>query len=1056
MATTINDIPNLTSQIDSLKKEASGYQNKLNTSNTALGGEGTPTSLDVSNQTSLQKLQSRIQTLNDQKLRTQWYGTDEQKNAKEEGTKLGMIGSALDFLTRPLYIVAGATKHFIGQGKGSLYGDIADNMVRDKSTFGDILRTSNVPGAVSTPLGFALDIALDPVNWATMGTGALVPKVFMGAVKGVKTGEGLAKGLSIATKAGVLEKATTLGKFTPFFRKSEAFANLGAKSIKATEAWEKMSGYDLANVIANKDANLLGVFRQGLKKVSESAIKATPGGENFIKHFVYDPVDWVRQARIKDIMQQSLGVNVDLKGAINAHSKGESMEPFLKEATAQAEQKMKEMKAIPEGQVAYNINMDGPTDIISPQDVDKKMTSIEALGLGDKVEQASPLLVKDADDAASVLLDDSSKFTTLDPMENALRITNEKVGGSPISLEDISKIVNSGALDQTGVKWFDNMMKGIRDYTIKTDRNIGKIKQIGKVTMDSYDKGMSIFRVAKVAASPSSWVNAVVGNMLMTHMAGASIGGNFLKRLGDSFTLNYRQKSGKLAYLDGLMMDAGGGEKGGDLIRRALAENKTAASGSLGDTSYLGNPVTGRKGLSNYVVERVSMQGIDAGIIKDALNPEEVNNVLADIARQADMKTAETLAKNRSTVSLSKRAIREKGIEGVTSMDLGTGMASQELFSNKAASELFEYIAEKAAKEPDNKTFKVLNYIFNKAPEGYEKIDQTFKMATFLSATVDGYTMNELRKISKLIDINPEEIRTVLKDESGKLLTEKRYAISGRNALELSNVMYLNYAAMPSAVKVMRNLPLLGSPFVSFMYGMTIKTGQTLAYNPAAFNKVGFAMTELGGSKTPLEKKALDSSYYSYLKQPGMMRMPFFDKNPIYMNMASMIPYYSLNMFNPTQTDYGSSAKEQLVQTVQSSPLMKDPLGSTLFDYFIQPLILGEAIEPQGQFGQPLYPVDANAIEKVGYGARTLGEAFVPNVASFAGLLTPEAAAPYIPSYRWRQLAMAKNGKNQLGISSKEDASSRRDRAIAQALGISVQAPVNTNFAAKDNNSINN
>ena len=264
--------------------------------------------------------------------------------------------------------------------------------------------------------------------------------------------------------------------------------------------------------------------------------------------------------------------------------------------------------------------------------------------------------------------------------------------------------------------------------------------------------------------------------------------------------------------------------------------------------------------------------------------------------------------------------------------------------------------------------------------------------------------------------------------------------------------MYLNYAAMPGAVKVLRNMPIFGSPFVSFMYGMASKTGQTLVHNPAAFNKVNLAMNEFGGTKTPLEKKALETSFYSYLKQPGMYRIPFFDKNPNYINMSSMIPYYSLNMFNPTQTTYGNSARENLVKIFQASPILKDPVGSVMFDYFITPLILGEAIRPQGQFGQPIYPIDANLLEKMGYATRTFGEAFVPNIAAHAGLVTGPIApglTDYIPSYRWRQLAMATQGKSQLGKSGKEDPVKRSVRTLANLWGVPWQASVNTNFINK-------
>ena len=194
-----------------------------------------------------------------------------------------------------------------------------------------------------------------------------------------------------------------------------------------------------------------------------------------------------------------------------------------------------------------------------------------------------------------------------------------------------------------------------------------------------------------------------------------------------------------------------------------------------------------------------------------------------------------------------------------------------------------------------------------------------------------------------------------------------------------------------------------------------------------------------------------------------MFRLPdalskFFDKYPVYMNMTSMIPYLSLNMFAPTQTTYGDSWREKIAGSIQKSPLMKDPAGNAIFENFILPLILGEATAPQGQFGQPLYPVDANILEKAAYGARSFGEAFVPNIYSYAGLLTPESLedyipgvgkyikSDYIPSYKWRKLSKAMQGKNVLGKTTKESVPSRVTREILGNTGFSVQAPVQTQF----------
>ena len=1085
--TKLSDIPNNEKRISSLQTEAGSYQDRLNTSPTALGGGGEPTSFDVSNQESLARINKEIQGLTDANLRAKWYGPEKKGNSQQEESSPGFFRTALDALSLPLYGIVGATKHVIGQGSGSLQEDVADNIKRNKNTFSDVLRTSGAHGSVAAPLGFALDVMFDPVNWATAGTAALIPKLAVGAYKGVQAGN-IAKGVALAAKSNVLGKATTISRITPGFRKSETFSRLGEKSIKATNEWEDFSGINAASIALNK--GIIGVrafgYHGSLLDVVKKVADKTPGGNVFLKNFIYDPTEWVRSARIKDIFQRALGSEVDISGAVNANVKGESIAPFMKETEEKFAAKMEAAPVSPPRKIAEELNsdIDPPSGLPTSKEIELKTAELDRLGLSRKIEDASPWIVNEADDAASIL-NDPKPFVSSDAIENELRIkmegalrsANETIGGEAITMEDVAKMVKSGVLEETGVRWFDNMMKGVKNFTIKTDRNSGKVLEVGKKTMNAYERAMGIFRVAKVAASPTAWVNAVVGNLLMAHMAGLHIWDpRYLKRLNQSKDL-YRNKTGKGALFDGLLADAGGGIKGGDTVRRFLGDNSTAARGTFGDISYIGDPSRGKKGLSEYATERLMMNGRDGNVLPQGVTAEtirpQVNEALDEITAMRDTKmaqaeaefaerTAEAKLPSKSGVAMTKKAIKDQKEAylklhpedtkfsnfTIDRSELGTGMMSQELMNSRVTAEMFDFIAEKARKDPSNVAWKLLDFTFNKMPEGYEKVDQANKMAVFLYATHDGISINEVRKLSKLVDITPEELALgkYVSKEAGETL----YRLSPDTALKLSNIMFLNYAAMPAAVRVMRNMPIMGSPFVSFMYGMSLKTMQTMAYNPAAFNKVTFAMNDFGGTKTPLEKKELDTESYSYLKEPGMFRTPFFDENPIYLNMSSMIPYYSLNMFNPSQTKYGDSAREKLVQAWQSSSVMSDPAGRVLFDYFIQPLILGEAIRPQGTFGQPLYPLDATGVEKLGYGARTLGEAFVPNIAAYAGLLTPEGAADYIPSYRWRQLAQAKEGKNQLGISSKEAPTSRTVRTLLQASGIPVQSPVNLNFQKKE------
>ena len=98
------------------------------------------------------------------------------------------------------------------------------------------------------------------------------------------------------------------------------------------------------------------------------------------------------------------------------------------------------------------------------------------------------------------------------------------------------------------------------------------------------------------------------------------------------------------------------------------------------------------------------------------------------------------------------------------------------------------------------------------------------------------------------------------------------YRFSGEAATGVSNEIYMNYAAMPGAVKVLRSLPFFGSPFASFGYSMLAKTGKTAMNNPAFFNKVNFVLKELSGGKSPLEKDALaNNKYYQWYNKEGMV-----------------------------------------------------------------------------------------------------------------------------------------------------------------------------------------
>ena len=313
--------------------------------------------------------------------------------------------------------------------------------------------------------------------------------------------------------------------------------------------------------------------------------------------------------------------------------------------------------------------------------------------------------------------------------------------------------------------------------------------------------------------------------------------------------------------------------------------------------------------------------------------------------------------------------------------------------------------------------------------ESYARVDQTYRVGLALHLTKNGVSSKELKLIARRM---PIDIADVTK-------AGESYRLSPVKSMEIAQETYMNYLAMPSFVKIMRTLPLAGFPFVSFAYGMTALSAKTLMYNPAFYNRVQFMLKELSGRKSPLEKEALESEYYSWLDKPGMLRVPFFQENPLYLNVANMLPHYTMNALQPTERTYADRYGTTIASIIDKSPFFKTPDGQVMLDYLILPSILKEE-RAKGMFGQPLWEKDAGPLKKAGYAARSLIESVVPPATGFAGLGTaigmpPEGALPYIPSFRMRHLGFATKGKTSIGAISKEPATERVAKIMTAMAG---------------------
>lgn len=1051
MASNTN-IPDLNAQIKEFKAQAEGFKSKLRSSPTAMGGSSLPSPSDVSNQRELERLQKSVQALTDEKKKAQWY-PDNTTSTEEGAVDPGLIGRGLDYLSRPVRGVVGAVKHFTGQGTGTLAQDMADNMLRDKEYFGDVLGKTGIPKGIAAPLGFVLDIGLDPVNWIGVGEAALVPRIVGGAVRGVKAGN-VVKGVATATKSGVLEKAVSVGKYTPGFgtfwggKGTKAFQSLGKKSLAATDEYEAFTGNTAERLVQQRGFGI-GDHRTTISSVLGKVAEAIPGGEKVLSHFTYDPVDWVRQTVNLDKVKKAFGTAgiEDVQGALNAHLRGESIEPFLKQAGDQASEILKATPAgsddIVKGMTEERgmvIDFDKPMSAAAKKDITLALDKLPA-GIAERLTQAAPEVVKRVDDAAEIIKNPSIGVTG-DSLTNGLRLLGEGEVSNNLLLQEVADIINSGAMGETGVKWFDDMGRNFKNFGAKVGENGERIAGIGEKVTKYYDQYMGLFRASKVGASLTGWTNSIFGNAIMNHLGIGDIGPEYFARYKQVWDA-YHGKSGSAALLQSVLMDA----DVADEVRMGLSVMPTAAASTFGGeiNQFIYAKQVADRLLKNVVSEAGRVNKFDTtGMEIDKMAPymdaalDDLKNFGASIPKGVN-------AGIRAGTTRVKKLIEED--KNLTRVEAGSDMVSQDLFDLPETRKMFDHIAEKAKADPKNPAWKLLDITFNKMTNQYATFDQVSKMTTFVRSVADGYSMPQLMKARHLIEINPEDIVSKVATNG-----QYRYRLSARKGVELANALYMNYAAMPSAVRVLRNMPLLGSPFAAFMYGMALKTGQTVVYNPGAFNEVSFAMSEFGGTKTPLEKEALNNKngFYSYLNAPGMFRVPFFDQNPVYINLANAIPYYSMNMFNPSQQKYNSDAlPEKLISAVNQSPFVKDPLGGILFNNIIQPAILSEGIAPQGQFGQPLYPSDANFLTKMGYTARDIGETVVPGVLSMAGgiggVVAPGATEAF-PLYRYRNIANAVQGKNAQGITGKEGKLSRTVRGYGAALGVPIQTPINTTY----------
>ena len=890
---------------------ADALNKQLKQSKTAYAPNTTPTASDLNTQLSLMTTQKALDTANTKKMQLDVYGPNVQQSTDltaSAAPKEGLLARTLHALGTPLYALVGGVEAALGKGTKSGLANIPAN-IAEQGTFGDLLRSYNVNKWAALPIGLAMDIALDPVNWITAGTSATIPKLFTGLK------EGGVEGLTAAARSAGLGTADTLASRIPIVNK---FVPSALKETLATKAG---AAEDVFRTIAGRPSIAAEVSAKSLKPSLGEKIM------NFAKAHNIPGIDFF---------------NNKLK-----YSAGEQWAATIKQDVKETAQTASGQRGTLDD-VLHNITM-------SADPFTAELMNSERARMGNYYKNFAESAATNP--PARATLADFHSGDIQNKLASTVTDTNElaRVGAEQVRAN----------MDTTGFKWFDNL------------RQKANASPTVKKLWDTYDWMNGLFKFTKVSANPTSYVNAVIGNATMAGMMGINI--------TDPAYRHMLTQSLKL--LNGGVVDA------------KLAEQ-------IASTPELRDFVT------NY-----SKSAAQLGLNEGLLNRATTLTTLDEFGKEAGtiankMQGAEAMAKNspeaqgliqRLTSFLTSNHFRNlaEGAGDTTVMrDVFSGPFGQTLEQWRSLPEgTRKYVADMAAK----------------ASQNYQKIDHTYKIGTMLHASLNGLTEGELRRVSQFIKLAPTDIT-----RAGNL-----FRLSPLKAGELANEAFMNYAAMPDAVKLLRSMPLLGGPFASFTYAMVTKTAKTLVNNPSLFNKVTFAKNEIARTSpaTPLEKSALTGPYYDFLNVYERMKLPFFQSFPTYLNLANWLPYVGLNSFQPSERKYSTAFGQSVGSVMDKLPFLKTPEGQVLFDYVIQPWILGES-QPTGMFGQPLFHQSDTALQKTGRAIQTLAQAYVP---------------PWFPpGYRYTQILNALEGKNAQGIPSTKSGYDLTAKALLSTLGAPI------------------
>lgn len=933
---------------------------------TALTPNVAPTKTDLKVDAELRSARSKEEADRLSKMKDKWAGPQMSKKDSADlpgERKPGVLENVTNFLSVPARLLGGVVDTATGQGEGNLIENV-ESSVKNKIDYGNRLTKAGVPYAVSAPLGLTMDIALDPSNWVTAGTTALIPRIGKGIIKGAEK-KSILKGAALAASSGLSQKGEALLRFfSPGFRKVQQQVAAEAIGSKETYGWMGRFARKTVSLTDEYDKMVDGGVPAFLKKAREkdeafktamNAFGTKVGAQKAADLWGFAKYDDTGQfARLHDVEAEATG---ELKG-------GKVMSVHGMVDTSPAGKRLQSIQGQPADWVAENTDEAYRAKMATEGSYPKTGSSGEfAVGLAMEAEEE----VRRKESLMNAIKQLSDKYSNdpqiTDRLELMGKLPESEQGDFYSLISDLSAGKPNDVPNKIVAGWDRAMVKFLTLPTHgKTVRNITK----------GYLKALTSWKNLTTSLSlPTQSVNFIGNGFLANLMGFNPMKSEFLSKLG-STTKDLLKNDPELAYKS---------FKNTGLWQEMLDFHPELFEKTFGINAGL------VKYGDDHLVQTIKAMTVKAG----SPDPE--------IAKLAEEAIAKFRAIQRAEMaSATKRSFNVAGIkkvgEDLFATEGGkTSMMMQEVM-NSTASKFIKDLEISGAK--GNKFDKALHFMLTKPAEVAGVGDQAYRIATARSMVEDGVSLGELVRLDKWMHFEPGDIG---------LRVGNNYTLSPKKAMEFASRAYLDYSAMPGFARIAKNIPILGSPFMSWQIGATAQTIRALGLNTSYFTRINFLIKELSGEQTPSEKEEADSQYNARLQEPGWMKMPFFRDNPTFINMGGYIPQYSINYFrNPDNRDieaeYGPDVAK-LVTAInygQNTGLMSGPEGRFLVDYMLVPMITGELINSTGAVQ---YPESSGLLERLGLGVTgALSQAVPRSVGDAAALVPvnpPVESLPYLP-----------------------------------------------------------